>query len=217
MFVFHLSVLGPTFLTSNLWVEFHFILLRDQTFGFCQLLFSFVVWLNVFAHIGSDSLLLFVFFSLSLLFTKYLALFHPNPHPFRSARRPVLLSLCDFIDFCSVSLAYFFLRPSELLYPRTLIFGCGAIPGVSGTLEGPSFQNHGPQRTHQTAYAKRESRCRSAGFRRNLGDVLFTCHFISRSFFFQIIISKFCSTTNNSGPIFPLPNNDDRLEICFIF
>ena len=79
----------------------------------------------------------------------------------------------------------FFLRPSELLYPLTLIFGCGAIPGVSGTLEGPSFQNHGPQRTHQTAYAKRESRCRSAGFRRNLGDVLFTCHFISRSLFFS--------------------------------
>ena len=70
MFVFHLSVLRPTFLTSNLWVEFHFILLRDQTFGFCQLLFSFVVWLNVFAHIGSDSLLLFVFFSLSLSFSQ---------------------------------------------------------------------------------------------------------------------------------------------------
>ena len=198
------------------WISFHsssrsnFWILSTSVF-FCSLVKC------VCSHWFWFSFIICFFFSLSLLFTKYLALFHPNPHPFRSARRPVLLSLCDFIDFCSVSLAYFFLRPSELLYPRTLIFGCGAIPGVSGTLEGPSFQNHGPQRTHQTAYAKRESRCRSAGFRRNLGDVLFTCHFISRSFFFQIIISKFCSTTNNSGPIFPLPNNDDRLEICFIF
>ena len=159
------------------------------------------------------------FFSLSL------SPFHKIPGSLSSKSPSVpirpssgsLISLWLHWFLFRVARLFFFLRPSELLYPRTLIFGCGAIPGVSGTLEGPSFQNHGPQRTHQTAYAKRESRCRSAGFRRNLGDVLFTCHFISRSLFFQIIISKFCSTTNNSGPKFPLPNNDDRLEICFIF
>lgn len=57
-----------------------------------------------------------------------------------------------------------FLRP-----PGTRVANCS---GVSGALEGPSFQNHSPQRTHQTAYAKRESRCGSVGSRRNLGRPL---------------------------------------------
>jgi hypothetical protein len=47
------------------------------------------------------------------------------------------------------------------------MFGNGGVPpncsGVSGALEGTSFQNHRPQRTHQIAYAKRKSRRRSVG------------------------------------------------------
>lgn len=77
----------------------------------------------------------------------------------------------------------FFLRPPGTCCPL-LRFAAKILrhcSGVSGALEGPSFQNHCPQRTHQTAYAKRESRRRTVGSRRNLGQAD-----LSRIFHFYI-------------------------------
>jgi hypothetical protein len=73
------------------------------------------------------------------------------------------------VCFRSVSLAYvlhslFCVGLEQFHHP--FMFGYGDVPncsGVSGALEGTSFQNHRPQRTHQASYAKRKSRRRSVG------------------------------------------------------
>lgn len=126
-------------------------------------------------------------FWFSLLFLFLFSPTHLNPHThtfpsvpsvqhllnirsFSLVSLTLSLALCLFFYFRSVSLAYCFTPSFALtwnIFTIPFMFGNGGVPpncsGVSGALEGTSFQNHRPQRTHQTAYAKRKSRRRSVG------------------------------------------------------
>lgn len=145
------------------------ILFFDFYFTLCSLV-------KCVAHIGSDSLCYFYFYFLphTLIHTHTFPSVPSVQHllnirPFSLVSLTLSRSLFVFY-FRSVSLAYCFTPSFALtwnIFTIPFMFGNGGVPpncsGVSGALEGTSFQNHRPQRTHQTAYAKRKSRRRSVG------------------------------------------------------
>jgi len=80
------------------------------------------------------------------------------------SRSLTLVHVCFFVPCRSLTVSFPLLRwtfsPFHSCLEMVLSPNCS---GVSGALEGTSFQNHRPQRTHQTAYAKRKSRRRPVG------------------------------------------------------